>query len=1435
MNRKHSFPARCLALLLALVMILSNANLGFVLNAQAATVSESLFELIAASDCGTEELNAILAYADALAGLNDETVTYETAPEAADATLRQGVLAVEPVNGWVPYTYTVGGATKTFDGTYSVNVGEDTTEATVVYKYDLEDTKVAESLDLAAKLAAEAHYQAVAMEKISKNSDTMTGLKALDTVMIEEDLMWIVEDLTVEQAELDQIDFNENGIVYDDEDKIAAEAALEVVKDEYRAVFTALLDRFVDESDRYYKIEKNGRPAYRNQLRASAIMQEYNRIGLSDFYLNSEDIITEMDQLADMLYKLLGEYDAETGTYANAAVIDTMFSEAGYPAITNVQFTKLAKVMREGADNMSVYTSYKTEIDTSVDSETLSALCKALVACGEVANYSTDLYLIADDLEPVLDDSWRYVKVTLGETGIPCNIKFATDSVLTQDDVADILTKIALDARHYDVDTTAVEALVGTVMSENVEITCAAEVKVYTQNVVDAEGNVVATIEVSGDATTITLPVEDGHTTTYKIGENVYVVSYDDEKATVVEVAIDAVAAGELVIEVIDDVDHYKDNLEALKEDLNNKIGREAVVLTVNDEGRYEAMDVTISMKELTAFAETFVMSGMSPVALSNSPFIVDDNGTPAINMQALIDAILNDDTFSSEKMIAMGRGEEKNLVTTTIQVPGYDMAFTLNLTTMPEKMATVSKGLNAVKDFFWFESNEGVLDVNVDLPEKVYEAYLTAAIGTGYIDDDNVELSNKVAMEFVADYMEQLADMDFTAQTITNTLKAAGIDKDVSAYDAYLQMVKTLVNYSGFTYTINENNVDFVISGDKDHISMIMDLLGLDAKDLETGLKFVSYEPITGEAFVNLVNKVPSYEALVIEPGKINDAGIRAKLNTIDYTENLVAKAPTTGKVAAVMLLDDVNGNLNFGGNVILDLNGKTVNGSINVNGKVVIVDSNLSTYAGGKVTGTVYANGGAILGGTFGGDVSAFLRDGYYQDNGSVRNAMYYVEGSNGNYTYVLNADFYQLCDGYLPSVEALAAEIATDVALNAYPAAGMAYNGKTMYALNLESILSSYLGNGVGGAADALLTDLTAFVNVEGINALANDIIDDLCDFEALANSLNNNELIGRQYKFTSYPAVVEFVHDKSADVLDVSFVANTSFAKGFSIGLKVEGENDYYEYGKKLLTAMADIVTIDAQVALNQPTYNAATNTVSVSGNGTAAMVVDFTKDIDYTKGMAIILAYGNPDRAEELMNAKNCVAELNKIFATMTVEEVFTALKVMNRNVSMAEMAEAVGYKYDAAEIAELEKIYHILLCGMGKVLEKFDVTGNDTLLSAFADGEGSYTISVTDKEVDATVKGFTGVATLEYAELSLTIKLAEKCDKLIGDVDYDGDVDASDAAWILKYDAMFDNIDMHWCVADVDADNDVDASDAAWVLKYDALMCKYEDFPAVNP
>ena len=101
--------------------------------------------------------------------------------------------------------------------------------------------------------------------------------------------------------------------------------------------------------------------------------------------------------------------------------------------------------------------------------------------------------------------------------------------------------------------------------------------------------------------------------------------------------------------------------------------------------------------------------------------------------------------------------------------------------------------------------------------------------------------------------------------------------------------------------------------------------------------------------------------------------------------------------------------------------------------------------------------------------------------------------------------------------------------------------------------------------------------------------------------------------------------------------------------------------------------------------------------------------------------------------------------------------------------------------------------------------------------------------------VDATVKGFTGVAELEFARFSFTFKLGGKCTSLIGDVNWDGEVNSDDAALICDYDAeLVDASELHMCVGDVTGEGDVNSDDAAWICDYDAELVEYSDFPVFN-
>jgi hypothetical protein len=175
------------------------------------------------------------------------------------------------------------------------------------------------------------------------------------------------------------------------------------------------------------------------------------------------------------------------------------------------------------------------------------------------------------------------------------------------------------------------------------------------------------------------------------------------------------------------------------------------------------------------------------------------------------------------------------------------------------------------------------------------------------------------------------------------------------------------------------------------------------------------------------------AFEALVIDTGVLK-AGGKNVVNGFDYTNDLSGKLAGIKGQAAVMLLDNVAGDLTFNTTTILDLNGKNINGNIVANGTVYIVDSSMDTLNAGAVTGSVSGNA-VIFGGNYSTDVTAYLKDGYQQVSGNVQNVLYTIEEAlNGDLTFKVNTEVVSAgINSYTTFAKTVAVDIAVDLLLN------------------------------------------------------------------------------------------------------------------------------------------------------------------------------------------------------------------------------------------------------------------------------------------------------------------------------------------------------------------------------------------------------------------
>ena len=611
-----------------------------------------------------------------------------------------------------------------------------------------------------------------------------------------------------------------------------------------------------------------------------------------------------------------------------------------------------------------------------------------------------------------------------------------------------------------------------------------------------------------------------------------------------------------------------------------------------------------------------------------------------------------------------------------------------------------------------------------------------------------------------------------------------------------------------------------------------ILNGLNMDLSQYETYLKLIKEMKaggtLTVKSTVTLKNTDKDIEALIFDVGstiegakdlKDRDINVRAFANAIDYTSDLGGSVAALKNEAMIVLLSDVTGDLVINDRTVLNLNGHTITGDIIADGQLFIVDSTLDTVNCGGVNGNISGNA-VIIAGNYTSDVSAFLKDGYVQKNGAVQNALYTIEAIDGKVTFVLNSDvmYGENVDGYLPSVPCIAADLAFDLILKYYSAAALSVEGNEIYEFSFDDLIGMLDGgNTLGGLADEALS----WINISGINAFAEQVIDEMMDFGAVADAIDNeNEIFSYDIAVDPWNVIIKYVAD--GDYITAGLVPNAEDTKNVTIAMRIEGDN-----AKKLVALLREIANIvveeetDLTVDLKRPVRD--DHNLIVSGNADAKLSVDLTVNKNYNVILSVALAYGNPDKADDLVAAIGDDEALKALIDEITVEELCNALKAMNRGVSFQTMADAVGADV-TEDAAELESLWHFVCCASGNLLEAFEVVGRDTKLGNLdKDGDGTYELTRTyNRNGFVDYRGYGVDYTVENVTGYLKVKLFNVVDCLWGDADHDGVVDQHDASLVLQYylGALSEGETICLDRTDVDGDGRIDQHDASLILEY---------------
>lgn len=1179
-----------------------------------------------------------------------------------------------------------------------------------------------------------------------------------------------------------------------------------------------------------------------------SMVTEYKNGGLNYYYNNAEAVRNEVVALSDNLTSLCGDPEKE-------AALAVLLSEFGKPEYIE-KITMLGTAMAEVKAGLSLPNA---KIDLT--SANLGKLITAVSMVGELETNAVTVPYMDSNTLTAKDVSAVNVQVGVSVSGKDVDAA-ATPSVtrgtvLTAEVIAELKAAAeaifvnyvgAEKAPYYTltVDGGSLDALVGTALDQDLVLYYEYAPKAFTVKIV---GEADQTISVEDLEVILPANTKPGYT-------YVYTIKGEEKDVRLNAVAYNFTVADLATLFANGSYEIAREENDEEKQNFENAFDTDINDIVYDAEGNIVGITANVDQSNLMAFAMEIVNSGYSYIEINDERFLfTNENNETKISVQTLINAMMNDAEFGSETLIALGKNNGGKLLTAKMNIRKTEdeklfenIDFVLNMKSVPSQMVTVGNGLDAVKNYMSFKSNPELdqMDIFLNLPEAVYEVYLTALLATSTLDKTDVNAMNHaIAFNFLDDYLELLlADDNITAQTYENTLNMLikefneiadkNVDfVDLAQYEAYYQMIRDAVNGDTVELIANEDDYTVDFAAKSEDINEALGIIGLNvpAQYINMVEEMKEGGIVTGTAVAYLEDAYEDYEAAMIV---LDHDGTKSEIanNVYDFTSDLAATAAGLDHEAAIILLDDVNSDITISQSAIIDLNGKTINGNLNFTGrKLIIMDSSMNTVSGGGINGTISGDV-VVLAGTYSADVSAFLRDGYYQENGAVRNALYYYE----NGAVVVDTDKLfdeNYVEGYLPAVHYLAAEIALDFVLNYYTAASLTIEGNDIYAFNLDDIVGILGTDSNSGKVANLVDDLLAMIRFDGalpggtggIDEFINMLVADLLDLEGIYASVKNGTVVG-DYAVTIGAWDVSVKHVADGDYVTAGLVTNTDRAKSTTLSVKFSGNNK--DKTLRYIGELAEIVVEEETsfvLDLEQPYRDG--NTLMLSGGLNAELSLDFSHNCDYNRMLAALVAFSSEELTKELVK-DGCIMELNDMMSQITVGDFFTAIKtaVDNAEFDFAALAAKANVELTDSQLAKINEAYDKFQNGVGKVLAKVDLLENERtpLSDLIVNGTLHYDADVKEDSYDGYYRGYGAQVDLKDSFVSLKIKFAEKCDGLWGDANRDGRVNYKDAILILQWstgriaaEEKYDRI--HLCVCDVNGDGNINYKDAVLVLQ----------------
>lgn len=1280
--------------------------------------------------------------------------------------------AIPVVNGveQAPVTFA-----KQADGTYLANIAESFDTVKVQYALQLtwetlglNAQETTDILNLPNTLAREAKGQ---MEALNKLADQYSNLEQVSG-----------KALTIT-----------NFICGDQTGKVSQETK-DAAKD--------MLANCCDSDNNYSLILFGYVTAYKGLNSAARLAYYYQNaetIRTQLAYLNNYLTIIKVDPGLEYVLKTqgMGEYYGKIDKISSTLqeTVDNLVApnKAIDTTATNTSLTELAAALISNADGVKEYTAV-TEAPV---------LTTVLEAAG-IGKKSVTINVIVENSNGTQKAQYKATKTFSDDVGQKYVTIDAEKRAAINAAMDDLLTNV--DLAHYVVKTAADIPAEETKLESDLTATAVYAPKTYTVNIVDESGNAVGDpIKFAYDDPSIPLPAcgESGFRYDYTIGGQVITAThgkYTFNMDATGDMAFDTLFANGSCTIVRTKVDTAREKLMASVAAVNKALAT-GDGMTTNIGGQEGCLRVAVIPYEVdgkltlvvrlapsTAMKPQSAVKGVAEQLLNYSAIQVGENDQYFANegrfdLQPLVDAVLNsgvgmdtilnaitpegdivESSIEGGKLLwtvddkggcAVDGGYVNALNTNTIggqllsvdtKFDGTPVSVVVTMEDFDQSASALQKARSNVQNLkdkgIDATLDNGSVNVSVD-SNLLYKALMGSALVLNRADVNNVtedtwDLSEIVPTLYHSLVEPVMKDDRTSTTTFQNTLTKLGITKyDVTKYQRFFRIAKAILRDSTFSDTTGDaTNLATQVTFD------MTNLLGkISDKDLaDMVAQRLASKTLNGRVSLKLTHS-QDYAAVVMHAQKSASGLVKFIPSSADSSFTV------TQSNTAIVLMDDSCKQITVNegcSNVIIDLNGHKL-------GKVVSSENDRVIVINSYITKGGLDNPGNAT------DGSALAKQLYTVTRSTGEN------GENISISLVPDASLWRDMAKNRRNVLALAAEAVSEVVMsygNATKKVSVNINGTdtVLYDLELNDFADIVDTASVATTGNLLVGCL----KLDGINALANDIIRKLSDFNGINSAIENKEdLAAYTVKATGFSL--------KAEVTDSDYISvSTDNGKADVVNLSVNlNQSEQYTGAidriQGILTVLGDTLTVDesTMVELQKILVSGDRSDVNVSAEGAATVKasIDAKHNINYVIFPAMIVANSLPQDSalrSELVAGIQDVLDgngqnaLKAAVEKVTSQQLFTALKGLTAKPIFQAQANKLGLSITLdTKTTALMNSFGDLLYAAGRGLSYAKINGNSgTLAGLKTDTYGEYNIKYVDKVLDITrsAKMLTGTA-----------------------------------------------------------------------------------------